>query len=129
MYFKTPFRGGNLENNFFKIKSKKTRFRSRKKLSSRERKKHALVHAYDQEKKYNWSKNDSAQEKRKILLFFLTVVVFSFFSFINSHSVYWDVKRPLKIILSVRSFVCKKVHVSCSLELVAQKIIQKEWKK
>ena len=50
MYFKTPFRGGNLENNFFKIKSKKTRFRSRKKLSSRERKKHALVHAYDQEK-------------------------------------------------------------------------------
>ena len=23
MYFKTPFRGGNLENNFFKIKSKK----------------------------------------------------------------------------------------------------------
>ena len=53
MYFKTPFRGGNLENNFFKIKSKKTRFRSRKKLSSRERKKHALGHAYDQEKKYN----------------------------------------------------------------------------
>ena len=29
----------------------------------------------------------------------------------------------------VRSCVCKKVHVSCSLELVAQKIIQKEWKK
>ena len=84
MYFKTPFRGGNLENNFFKIKSKKTRFRSRKKLSSRERKKHALVHAYDQEKKYNFKKKRQCSRKKEDLTFFLDrcrVFLFFFYKF------------------------------------------------